>query len=269
MSANRLTARGFLAREIKRAREATGLSQKELAKAIYVSEALVGAWETSRRVPKPDVMARLVETLGASDMMSRLLDELVSAEVPLEWLGKWLAIEEQATTLLWFETTVVCGLLQTEDYARAVLQAGRHHLTDTEEMVGARLDRQRILTKDDPPILVVLMAESILRQNVGGPKVMHDQLIHLATMAERDNVVAHIVPSTATVCAGFIGHFVIANFDSGGEVAYVDNQLHGEVVERVEEVALLRRMFELFRAGALSKKESTELIVRMAEQWST
>jgi hypothetical protein len=80
-------------------------------------------------------------------------------------------------------------------------------------------------------------------------------------------VVVQIVPLTATACAGFLSGFVIANFDGGSDVAYVDNQLSGEVVEHAEDVVRLRRMFEVFRADALPQRETVELIIRMAEQW--
>jgi transcriptional regulator with XRE-family HTH domain len=266
MAGNHLTARAFLAREIRLAREAKGMSRAALGKSVFVSESLVTAWEKGRYLPKPDVMDRLEGTLGTRGVLARMLDDLVSVTVPLEWFGRWVEIEGQATALWSFELAVVPGLLQTEDYARAVLRAA-NHLADTDEMVSARLERQRILTKEDSPILVVLMDQSVPQRNIGGAKVMHDQLLHLAEMAELDNVVVQIVPLTAVVCAGFLSGFVIANFDGGSDVAYVDNQLSGEVVEHAEDVVRLRRMFEVFRADALPQRESVQLIIRMAEQW--
>jgi transcriptional regulator with XRE-family HTH domain len=262
MAGNHLTARAFLAREIRLAREAKGISRTALGKAVFVSESLVSAWEKGRYVPKD----RLEGALGTRGVLSRMLEDLVSVTVPLEWFGRWLEIEGQATALWSFELAVVPGLLQTEDYVRAVLRAA-NHLADTEEMVSARLERQEILTKDDAPIFVALMDQSVLQRNIGGAKVMHEQLVHLAEMTERENVVVQIVPLTGTVCAGFLSGFVIANFDGGNDVAYVDNQLSGEVVERAEDVARLRRMFEVFRSDALPQRESVELITRMAEQW--
>jgi transcriptional regulator with XRE-family HTH domain len=266
MAGNHLTARAFLAREIRLAREAKGMSRAALGKSVFVSESLVTAWEKGRYLPKPDVMDRLEGTLGTRGVLARMLDDLVSVTVPLEWFGRWVEIEGQATSLLSFQPLVVPGLLQTEEYARAVLKVA-NHLADTEEMVSARLERQRILTKEDAPIFVVLMDQSVPQRNTGGAKVMHDQLLHLAEMAELDNVVVQIVPLTATACAGFLSGFVIANFDGGSDVAYVDNQLSGEVVEHAEDVVRLRRMFEVFRADALPQRETVELIIRMAEQW--
>jgi transcriptional regulator with XRE-family HTH domain len=269
MAGNRLTARDFLARELRRAREAKGMTQKQEAKALYVSEQYIGHWETGRRIPRPEHADQLDELHGTGGIFGRMLADLVSTETGPEWFGKWPIIEERATALWSFQPTVVDGLLQTEDYARAVLQAGRYHLTDVEEMVTARLERQRILYRADPPILVVVMSESVLLQSVGDAKIMHAQLMHLADVAERQNVIVQIVPFSAGAGAGFASPFIIPSFDGGTQVAYVDNQLRGEVVEDPDDVATIRRMFELFRAAALSTQETIELIRRTKGQWTT
>lgn len=242
------------------------MSRAALGKAVFVSESLVTAWEKGRYLPKPDVIDRLESVLGTRGVLGRILDDLVSVTVPPEWFGRWVEIEAKATALWSFELAVVPGLLQAPEYARAVLRAA-NHLADTEEMVTARLERQRILSKDEAPMLVVLMDQSVLQRNIGGADVMCGQLTHLAEMAQHDNVVIQIVPLMATVCAGFLGGFVIANFDGGNDVAYVDNQLSGEVVEQAECVVRLRRMFEVFRADALPRQETVELIIRAAERW--
>jgi predicted Zn-ribbon and HTH transcriptional regulator len=153
----------------------------------------------------------------------------------------------------------VDGLVQTADYARAVLR--------NEEQVDVRLERQRILDQENPPMLIVVMAQSILSQQVGDRKTMYDQLQHLVKMAERENVVIHIVPPNAKSCARFTGPFILANFNSGTEVAYVDDQLRGRVIEHPEDVAELRRAFEVFRGDALSSQQSVDLIQEMMEQW--
>ncbi|MCO6005774.1 Scr1 family TA system antitoxin-like transcriptional regulator [Actinoallomurus purpureus] len=265
-----MTARVFVAKELRRAREAKWLTRATVGKSLYVSDSLVAAWETHRMLPRPEHLERLLPMLGVSDILVRVIDELVAGEVPPEWLDKWLVVERRATSLLSFQSTVVPGLLQNQEYARAVLRAGRHDIADLEDMVGARLDRQKILTREDaPPVLVAVIAESVLGQNVGGAKVMADQLMYLAAMAERDNVVVQIVPAEAEACAGFTGPFAVATLDGGIELAYVDSQLSGEVVERQHDVAMLRRMFEVFRADTLPRRQSIELIRRKSEQWTT
>ncbi|RCG28277.1 XRE family transcriptional regulator [Sphaerisporangium album] len=268
MAGNAGTSRAFLGRELRRAREAKGITRASLAKVCYVSESLVKLWETGRRVPVPDHLAQMDQLFEMNGILVRLREELVKTAVPLEWFGRWPEVENRAASLWWFEPTVIPGLLQTEDYMRAVLHAGNHQ-ADVEEMVSARLERQKVLEKeDDPPMLVALISESVLRHNAGGAKTMVDQLTSLADMAERDNsVIVQIIPNRAFACAGFIAHFVIAGFDDGTDVAYVDNQLSGEVVEHAEDLVRLKRMFDAFRAEALPKQESISLIMEEVERW--
>lgn len=266
---NGKSPRRFLGREIQRARDTKRMTRESLAKAVYVSEQLVKSWEMGRRLPKPDNLRDVERVLGISDgeepgILCRIRDDLISDAVPLEWFGKWLEVEGQATELWSFEVFVIPGLLQTEDYATAVLRAANHN-ADLDEEIAARLERQKVIEKEDAPTFVVLVAEGALRNNMGGTKVMHDQLMHLADMAKRDNVIVQIIPAMSHVCAGFTGPFVLANFD-GGDVAYVDNAISGEVIEDAEEVARLRRMFNVFRSDALRAQESIDLILKVADE---
>ncbi|MFC6087298.1 helix-turn-helix domain-containing protein [Sphaerisporangium aureirubrum] len=260
----------FLARELRRGREAKGMSRAALAKAFYVSEVLVRQWETGHRIPVADHVAKLDELFDARGILTRIREELVKVSVPLEWFGRWVEVEGRAIALWTFQHALVPGLLQTEDYARAVLHAGDHR-ADIEEMVAARMDRQRILTREeDPPTFVALIAECVLNQNVGGPETMADQLIRLAEIAEQENnVFIQIIPAAAPVCAAFNGPFVIASFDGGTDVAYTDNAVSSEVIEDLETLIRLRRILDVYRAEALPKQASLDILVRMAEQWKT
>lgn len=266
--AKRETALQLWGREFALARTATAMSQDALANSTYMSSSLIGMWELGKRAPKLEDLARCEECLGTNGLLERLLTKWVSREVSPQWFGRWRSAEEEATTLLSFQPTVVPGLLQTKEYAQAVLEAGVYYRTDVEEMVAVRLERQKILERDDPPFLVALLDESVLRRNVGGSKVMADQLLHVARMAARKDVVVQVIPFTASAGAGFLSPFVIASFDDRREVAYVDNQVSGEVLEDPIEVGLLRQVFERFRADAMSRQASIDFIREVAaEQW--
>ncbi|WP_460305238.1 helix-turn-helix domain-containing protein [Actinocorallia aurea] len=265
MSGTRLTPRLFLARELQLAREAKGLSPDALAKSLYVSESLIRSWEKGRRLPKPDILAVVEQALGTGGTLTRLLADLVDAAVPIEWFGRWIEIEEEASAFWSFEPLLVPGLLQTPEYARSVLRTA-NHLADLDEMIDARIRRQAALSVEDAPMLVCLIAESALRHSVGGPEVMYAQCLRLLKEGERENIVIHVVPDTARACAGFMSGFMIADI-GGRQLAYVDNQVAGEVAERPEDITRLHRWFDLFRADSLSRDESTALISRTAETW--
>ncbi|MGH2400171.1 MAG: helix-turn-helix domain-containing protein [bacterium] len=259
MAPKRATALELWGKEFARAREDAGLSQSVLAKDAYLSQSLIGMWETGQRTPKSADLERCEERLGSNGRLAWSLANWVPREVAHEWLDKWIWIEENARQLLSFETTVVPGLLQTEEYTRVVLR--------DEGQVSRRLERQGILDSESPPMLIVVLAQSVLSQQVGDAKTMHDQLQHLLNMAEHENVIVHIVPPDARACAIFTGPFVIASFDEGNEAAYVDDQLRGRVVEHPEDIAMLRRTFELIRGDALSGRQSTDFIREAMEQW--
>lgn len=172
-------------------------------------------------------------------------------------MGRWVQVESQASTLLWFSFDVVPGLLQTEDYARAILH--------DEERVSVRMDRQRILAKDDPPVLVALIDESVLRRNIGGPHVVREQLGHLIEMAERDHVAIHVITFASPASARYTGSFILASRNGEAEIGYVDDAIRGGVVENVDEVTRLRKLFEILRSHAKDREESLRLIKEVAE----
>lgn len=274
MSSNHMTPRTFLAKEIRAARAAKGMSTASLAKAVFVSESLVRAWEAGRRVPKagadgkPGVLERLEDVLETGGWLAKVLRDLVNVAVPLEWFGRWPEIEGKASSLWSVETTVIPGLLQTENYATPILRAARNR-ADIDEMIDSRLERQQVLTKDDAPVFVSLVLESVLGNMVGDAQVMAEQLNNVAQLAERENIIVQIIPQRAPSCAVLIAPFVIASIDGEGDVAYVDNQLNGEVMEDVEEVARLRHMFDALRADAMNRADSLEYIRRMADKWNS
>lgn len=265
MAGNHLTARAFLAKEIRLAREATGASQKAVAKKIYVSESLIAAWESGRLIPKPDALKRFEELHGTKGMLSRLLEDLVSNEISPEWLGKWLSIEAAATSLYWYESSVVPGLLQTKEYANAVLVLNRNEVFNVEDRVNSRLLRQEVLEGENPPVMVAVLDEAILHRPIGGETVMYEQLRHIIEVAKRPEVIIYLIPFGAGEHAGLAGPFIIAGFE-GTEVAYVDNALRGDVAEIAGDVIELKHRWEMLRSSALSAEGSIELIWKVAHE---
>lgn len=270
--ANRMTARAFLAKEIRRARDAhgmNGMSRQALAKKILVSESLVAAWESGRQVPRAEHITALIAILKfGPDIVERLLEDLVSGEISPEWTGKWLAIEKKANTLLSYEHSVVPGLLQSEDYARTVLQRNQHSPTAVEAEVRARLERQQILDREDPPMTVFVLDEQVLRNGVDSAKTMNDQLLRLVELSERPNVIIQVIPRDTGYHLGRAGAFMIAKFD-GMEVGYQDGVLRGEVLESQDDVYALSRTWMNIHKTALTEAASAELIARVAEEWTS
>jgi hypothetical protein len=130
------------------------------------------------------------------------------------------------------------------------------------------MERQEVMTKENPPVLVTLIDESVLHRNIGGPLVMRGQLNHLAEMAKHENVVVQVIRQSSPIGAQDTGSFSIASYNGETEVAYLDDALSGDVIENTDEVSTLRRMFEILRKHALSEEDSIRLIREATEKWN-
>jgi transcriptional regulator with XRE-family HTH domain len=235
------------------------MSRRALGERVKVTDSAVAAWESGRNIPDPKTLASVERILGTDGMLQDIVENMVTGEKPQEYLGKWAHVEREATLLLRFSFDVLPGLLQTEEYARAILR--------DDDQVKTRVERQAVLAKDDSPILVALIDESVLRRNVGGPSVMKDQLDHLVEMARHEHVIIQVIKLSSPIGAHFTGSFSLASYNGETEVAYMDDAISGDVVENADEVSRLRRMFEILRKHALSEQESLRLIKEIAESW--
>ena len=155
----------------------------------HVSNDVISKIETGERPPAEDFPPRLdaVPELDTRGALTRLWDHLKKGQKQrlYGWFQEWADIEAQATVLRWYEPLVVPGLLQTEDYARAILSARPDgNLADLDEQVAARLARQNILDRTGTPQLWCILDEGVLHRAIGGPKVMRSQLYRLAEVAE-------------------------------------------------------------------------------------
>jgi transcriptional regulator with XRE-family HTH domain len=232
-----VSALEFLGGELRRARKERGLSQEELAQRINYSSSLIGMVEIGHRTPSQDFVGRVDAALQAGGFFERLL-ALVRADAAPPWLREWISVEAEATLIRWFEPSLIPGLLQTEEYARAVLRGGGMlREGEIEQRVTSRLARQAILSREQPPEFVAVVDEAVLRRRIGGPEVM-------------------------------VGAFILARSPEGGEVAHLDTSLRAHVTDRPDDVDSLQRRWESLRGEALPRRASQHLIREVAESWT-
>jgi transcriptional regulator with XRE-family HTH domain len=259
-------ALALFASELKVTRAGHGLSRDQLAGRISYSASLIGMVESCRRVPSLDFAQRCDEALATSGTFARMQVYLRAVSLP-SWFRPFVDYEAEAASLRGFEHALVPGLLQTCDYARAVL-ATRPNTSEEEidDLVVARVDRQAILERDDPPLLWVVLDEAVLNRQVASEKVMHDQLVHLAGMGERPNVTVEVIPYGAGAHSGLLGAFVIAEVAEAPRIVYLETAAGGQIAEEPSVVAQVALTFDTLRADALPRRASQELIVRVAEE---
>jgi len=259
------SALGMFAAELRAARTARGLTQDALADKIAYSGSLVAMIETSRRLPTLDVAQRCDEALETGGTLTRM-HRLVASEAYPAWFRPFVELEKAAASLRWWEPLLIPGLFQTEDYARAVIRAARPHDRDEtiDGLVSARLDRQVILSSEEPPRIWVAIDEGVLTRPVGAPAVMAAQLDRIIIAARDPWVTVQVMPIAAGAHPGLLGPFVIAGFAASPDVAYLDNALTGQIVERSEDVNHIASLYDVIRAEALPPRASAELITNVA-----
>ncbi|SCE66955.1 hypothetical protein GA0074695_0180 [Micromonospora viridifaciens] len=244
----------------------TGYTTESLAERVGVDPKTVGRWLSEGRIPHARHRVAAAEALGRD--VGDIWPDTSRRRDPV-WFRPWQEIEREAVSLRWFEPQVLPGLLQTEAYARAVLTgAGLIPRADIERHVSARLSRQGILRRDDPPQFSAVIDEGILRRPVGGRETMREQLRALVEACAEPHIKVHVVPSTIGAYAGLSGPFVIATCPDHRLAGYLDNQLEGEVVSDVDDLAAIMAAWENVRAEALSHWQSVDLIREVAETWS-
>ncbi|MEU9890804.1 helix-turn-helix transcriptional regulator [Sphaerisporangium sp. NPDC051017] len=256
--ADKYTPQAIWGRELRHYRQVAGLTQAQLAQKIHFSESLISGIETGQLPASPEFAQACDTTLSTGGALHRLLDWRRAQALPA-WFGKWRDKEQVAVTLRTYEPLVIPGLLQTEPYARALL-------SDSEESVVSRLERQAILTRSDPkpPRLRAVIDELVLHRLVGSADVMRQQLEHLAEIAGPE-VSVQVVPQ-GCVRAGLLAGFVIATMDGGGEVAYLETAIRGLTTSDQDDVRAALELFEAIRIDALPLGMSVELIKRTAEE---
>jgi transcriptional regulator with XRE-family HTH domain len=266
----------FLGAELRRARVAAGFtSQEALAARLGYDRTVIAKAETGERPPTPEVADALeAELFGSSPsgLVGRLASLARRADGPVPaWFEDWLEAERQALTLRYWQPIIVPGLFQTAEYARALLLAAQ---TDTSDeaigaLVAARLARQAIFDKPDPPDVVVVLDEVVLRRLVGSPQVMHEQLTQIADLSGRSYISVQVVPADNGANAGLGGALNIASGDGTPDVVHMD-AVEGQTTERRALVRKAAVAFERVRGDALSRRQSRDLIFRLADElWKT
>lgn len=258
----------FFGAELRKYRKKAKLSQEQLAEIVRFSPSLVGLIERAQRTPSKDLVQLCDEALGAEGELLRLWP-LLSREASPRWFREWLDIEQEAHTLRTWQPLLIPGLLQTEEYARAMLR-GEPGVTDeqVEKAVQARLERQVILSRPNPPMLWVVLDEGVLQRPIGGRATIRRQLEHLVEMAKRPRVAVQVVPLALGITTGILGGFVIAQIAGSPDIVYYESTGRGQITDRSEDIIALHTRYDAIRAEAHPQHVSIELLREAIKAWT-
>jgi transcriptional regulator with XRE-family HTH domain len=270
-----------LASELRALREAAKLTCEEVAEHLECSASKISRVETGRVSVSPRDVRDMLALYGVDPQQ---LDSLVQLARESRQKGWWhaysdtmqprfatyIGLEDAAAEIRTYEVNLIPGLLQTEDYARTVINAGNLTGTqeDVERRVALRMARQpMLLSGSNPPQFWAVLDEGVLHRTVGGSGLMHLQLDHLLEIADMPNVAVQVIPFTAGAHPGMGKPFVILSFPERADpdVVYLEDLTSTLYLEDVDEIDRYNVLFNHLRATALSFEESAALITSVAK----
>jgi Domain of unknown function (DUF5753)/Helix-turn-helix domain len=268
--------RMILARQLQALREKAGMSYDQAAEAIYSSEWTIRRMERAEGGLKPLTVKSLLQAYGITDPGE--IDAFLGLARDASKAGWWhsyddvlpswfriaIGLEESASLIRAYEPQVVPGLLQTEDYIRAITAASFPAATEdfTERAVALRLTRQHLLSRPEPPGYWIVLDETVLRRPVGGRKTMRGQLEHLTALTERPNVTIQVIPFAAGWHPALYGMFNIFRFppEQLPDIVYTEALTGAYYLNKPDESARYTEALDRMCAQAASPEHTTAIL---------
>lgn len=254
---------------LKEHREGAGLSQSELGGRVFVSGGYIGLFEQGIRKPQLDVAKRIDEVLQTGGIFERTWRKLIDNSPYASHFHAVAELEAVATKICEFAPTVVPGLMQTAEYARAVTLAMHPFATEefVEEKVSSRVERAKILTDATRPEYWVILHENAVLIPVGGPAVMAAALEHIVGLIRGRQVLVALLPRAAGAHSVMEGSLRLMEFKDQPPTAYTETAFSGTLLDDPAVVKQAQRAYDLLRVAALSPEASLALIESAAEDF--
>lgn len=283
MSIGPTVRRRRLGSELRRLREAQSIKLEEVAERLGLAPSTLSRIETGKAPTRSAYLNSMLDLYGVDDpSQKQLLVEMAREGHRKGWWQVWedvlptgfgiyVGLEAEAASLRVYEAQVVHGLLQTEEYARAVMTTvrRRHSPAEIERLVKLRMQRQEALAKAEPLELWIILDEAVIRRSMGPPDLMRRQLDHMCEVSLMPNVTLQILEFSSGLHPALNGPFVIIEFPErfDPDVVYSEGVAgQSYIEERDREVRARVEAFDLLRATALPPSDSAELIREASKQ---
>ncbi|WP_433547828.1 helix-turn-helix domain-containing protein [Streptomyces sp. CA-294286] len=249
--------------ELRRHREAAKLKQGQLGDIIFCTGSLIGQIETTKKIPTRDFSERVDAALGTDGVFSRLVGLVLRSQLPT-WFQAYADMEAKAAYISTYQAQLVYGLLQTEEYARAVLSVESPDKLDAR--LEARMDRQRILAHENAPVVWAVLDEATLHREIGGRRVMRAQLARLLSFRDHPWVNVQVLPYETGQHSAMMGSFTLIRFENDPDVHYSESYDQGHMTANPAVIKERSVGYARLQATALSTEESAVLIARVMEE---
>lgn len=283
MSVGPTVRRRRLGSELRRLREAQSIKLEEVAERLGLAPSTLSRIETGKAPTRSAYLNSMLDLYGVDDPgQKQMLVEMAREGHRKGWWQVWedvlptgfgiyVGLEAEAASLRVYEAQVVHGLLQTEEYARAVMTTvrRRHSAEEIERLVKLRMQRQEALVKAEPLELWIILDEAVIRRSMGPPELMRRQLDHMCEIGLMPNVTLQILEFSSGLHPALNGPFVIIEFPErfDPDVVYSEGVAgQSYIEERDREVRARVEAFDLLRATALPPSDSAELIREASKQ---
>jgi DNA-binding XRE family transcriptional regulator len=266
---------------LRHARKQSGLSLRDAAQQLGLAHSTVGRWESGDSMPAEKDVAALLTVLNVNDAERDEIVALASDSAEGDWLTSGppgmsqqlagvMECERSATHVTEWSPMVVPGILQTSDYARAIIGPGREGNPEADTLVMLRMGRRDLFMRPEPAKIEALIAEPVIHGGIGGPKVMRDQLRHLRAMAKYDTITVQLVNLGGDWHPGHDGPFIRYRYRTQPPIVYLEHYRSGAFLADEDDVAAYEAALNMIRREARSPEESldriTEVLTEMEDR---
>jgi transcriptional regulator with XRE-family HTH domain len=267
-----------LGTRLRQLRNGLGLTVDEVGNKLLCSPTKISRVETGARRPSLRDVRDLCALYGVDEVTSAELMNLAREAREEGWwthygdlkLDPYIGLEQEATSITAYSMYYVPALMQTEGYAKAIIKAILRKIDPAvhQERVEARLLRQKVLERSDPPRYRVLLDEAVLHRPVGGPAVMADQLAKVLELEQQAKVAVQVIPFDAGAHAAQDSNFVFFEFDKLSPIVFVEGLIKHQYQERKADIDRYREAVEYLRDAALSPRDSVRRIAQMRKAYA-
>ncbi|MFD9338557.1 Scr1 family TA system antitoxin-like transcriptional regulator [Streptomyces sp. NPDC060028] len=259
------TTMKMVGRQVAAARIAKNLTQRQLGELVNLDEETIASIEQGRRALMPNVAELMDLHLGLPGLLSVAAHGMPDTDPTPTWSDEYMDLEKCAVAFSWYEVVVLPGLLQTENYMRALFRGRVPAFTQEEidTLTSRRLARVEVLHRTRPPSLSFVVSEAALRDRIGGNAVYAEQVRHLLSCMELPHVTLQVLPLGQTSHPGLSGSFVMLESPEHEHRAYVECQRSSQRVTNPDDISILTLRYAMLRTQALNAEETAAFLGRV------